>query len=235
VVMSKTGQGILGRLSGLLSLSRQIPVARAPIKQVKDNKGKNLTIMDLSSKNQGDQQLTADEKKEKKEIKPSNLKQSEGSKEKQAIIQVKEEDFFKSIIARPGDTVIQLAASLYSRTDEEVLNFIQNYNPEIKNINLIDVGQEIIFPPLSLLHQGPTFTVHIASFGPFRYARDMFQELLKEGHEAYIIPIYNTQKGKFFRVTLGNFKNREEAERFATIILKKGISDYAEAIRVEMK
>jgi len=233
--MSKTGQGILGRLSGLLSLSRQVHVARAPIKQVKENKGKNLTIMDLSSKNQGDQQLTTDDQKEEKEIKQGNLKQSEGSKEKQAIIQVKEEDFFKSIIARPGDTVIQLAASLYSRTDEEVLNLIQNYNPEIKNINWIDVGQEIIFPPLSLLHQGPTFTVHIASFGPFQYARDMFQELLKEGHEAYIIPIYNTQKGKFFRVTLGNFKNREEAERFAAIILKKGISDYAEAIRVEMK
>ncbi|MBW2001581.1 MAG: SPOR domain-containing protein, partial [Deltaproteobacteria bacterium] len=54
-------------------------------------------------------------------------------------------------------------------------------------------------------------------------------------HEVYIIPVYNTQKGKFFRVTLGNLKNREEAERFAATILKNGISDYAEAIRVEMK
>jgi len=156
-------------------------------------------------------------------------------KEKRAIIQEKDEDFFKSVIAQPGDTVIQLAASVYSRTDEEVLNLIQKYNPEIKDINWIDVGQEIIFPPLSLLDQNPTFTVHIASFGPFKYARDLFQELLKEGHEVYIIPVYNTQKGKFFRVTLGNLKNREEAERFAATILKNGISDYAEAIRVEMK
>jgi type II secretory pathway predicted ATPase ExeA len=233
--MSQIGQDIVGRLSGLLPVSRQVPVGRDPIEQVQEKKGKNQKIMDLSSKNRVKQQLPPDVHTEEKEIKLVNLMQSEGSKEKRAIIRERDEDFFKSVIAQPGDTVIQLAASVYSRTDEEVLNLIQKYNPEIKDINWIDVGQEIIFPPLSLLHQGPAFTVHIASFGPFRYARDMFQKLLKEGHEAYIIPVHNTQKGKFFRVTLGNFKNREEAERFAAVILKNGISDYAEAIQVEMK
>lgn len=233
--ISQIGQDILGRLSGLIPVSRQVPVDRVPIKHVQEKKGENRKIMDLSSKNRGKQQLPSDVHTEEKEIKPVNLMQSEGSKEKRVIIRERDEDFFKSVIAQPGDTVIQLAASMYSRTDEEVLNLIQKYNPEIKDVNWIDVGQEIIFPPLSLLDQGPTFTVHIASFGPFKYARDLFQELLKEGHEVYIIPVHNTQKGKFFRVTLGNFKNREEAESFAAVILKKGISDYAEAIRVEMK
>ena len=233
--MSQMGQGILERLSGLIPVIRQVPVDRAPIEQVQEKKGINRKIMDLSSKNRVKQQLPSDVHTEEKEIKPVNLMQSEGSKEKRAIIRERDEDVFKSVIAQPGDTVIQLAASVYSRDDEEVLNLIQKYNPEIKDINWIDVGQEIIFPPLSLLDQGLTFTVHIASFGPFKYARDLFQELLKEGHEVYIIPVYNTQKGKFFRVTLGNFKNREEAEIFAVTILKKGISDYAEAIRVEMK
>jgi len=235
VGMSQIGQGILGRLSGLLPVSRQVPVDRVPIEQAQEKKGINQKIIDLSSQNRVKQQLPSDVHTEEKEIKPVNLMQSEGSKEKRAIIRKRNENLFKSFIAQPGDTVIQLAASVYSRTDEEVLNLIQKYNPEIKDINWIDVGQEIIFPPLSLLDQNPTFTVHIASFGPFKYARDLFQELLKEGHEVYIIPVYNTQKGKFFRVTLGNLKNREEAERFAATILKNGISDYAEAIRVEMK
>ena len=233
--MSQIGQGILGRLSGLLPVSRQAPVDRAPIEQAQEKKGINQKIIDLSSQNRVKQQLPSDVHTEEKEIKLANLMQSEGSKKKRAIIRKRNEDLFKSFIAQPGDTVIQLAASVYSRTDEAVLNLIQKYNPEIKDINWIDVGQEIIFPPLSLLDQNPTFTVHIASFGPFKYARDLFQELLKEGHKVYIIPVYNTQKGKFFRVTLGNLKNREEAERFAAMILKNGISDYAEAIRVEMK
>jgi cell division septation protein DedD len=59
--------------------------------------------------------------------------------------------------------------------------------------------------------------------------------LLKEGYEVYIIPVYDTKKGKFFRVTLGNFKSHKEAEDFAATILKKGISDYAEAIWLEMR
>ena len=236
VGMSQIGQGIVGRLSGLLPVRRQVPVDRAPIKQVQEKNGENRKIKgSFIKKNQEKQQLISDVHTKEKEIKPVNLMQPEGSKEKQAIIRERDEDFFRSVIAQPGDTVIELAASVYSRTDKEILNLIQKYNPEIKDINWIDVGQEIVFPPLSLLDQGPTFTVHIASFGPFKFARDLFQELLKEGHEVYIIPVHNTQEGKFFRVTLGNFKNRKEAESFAVVILKKGISDYAEAIRVEMK
>ena len=222
--MSQIGQGILGRLSGLIPVSRQVPVDRARIKQVQEKKAKN----------RGKKQLISDVHTEEKAIKPVNLMQSEGSKKKRAIIRERDEGF-KLVIAKPGDIVTQLAASYYGRTDEKLLTLIQKYNPEIKDINWIDVGQEIIFPPLSLLNHAPIFTVHIASFGPFKYARDLFQELLKDGYEVYIIPVYNNQKGKFFRVTLGNFKNREEAESFAAVILKKGISDYAEAIRVEMK
>ncbi len=214
VGMSQIRRGILGRLSGFISVGHQVPLDRVPREQ---------------------EQLPSDVQTEDRKIEPGDLMQPEGPKEIQGILQRKDKEFFKSVIARPGDTVIQLAANVYGRADEKILNLIQKYNPEIKDINWIDVGQEIIFPPLSLLDQGPTFTVHIASFEPFKHARDMFQELLKEGYEVYIIPVYDTQKGNFFKVTLGNFKDRKEAENFAATILKKGISDYAEAIWLEMR
>jgi general secretion pathway protein A len=223
--MSEIGQGIIGKLSGLQPVSRQIPVDRVTIEQVQEKEGIN----------RGKQKPPSDVKMEEKKVQSVNLIQPEVSKEKKAIIRKNDEDFFKSVIAQSGDTILQLAASVYSRTDEEVLNLIQKYNPEIKDINWIDVGQEIIFPPLSLLDKVPTFTVHIASFGPFQYAQDLFQTLMKEGYKVYIIPVYRNQKRKFFRVTLGDFKNRKEAESFAAVILKRGISDYAEAIKVEMK
>ena len=214
VGMSQIGRGILGRLSGFISVSHQVPLDRVPREQ---------------------EQLPSDVQTEDRKIEPGDLMQPEGPKEIQGILQRKDKEFFKSVIAKPGDTVIQLAANVYGRADEKILNLIQKYNPEIQDINWIDVGQEIIFPPLSLLDQGPTFTVHIASFEPFKYARDLFQELLKEDYEVYIIPVYDTKKGKFFRVTLGNFKSHKEAEDFAATILKKGISDYAEAIWLEMR
>lgn len=214
VGMSQIERGILGWLSGFISVGHQVPLDRVPGEQ---------------------EQLPSDVQTEDRKIEPGDLMQPEGPKEMHGIFQRKDKEFFKSVIAKPGDTVIQLAANVYGRADEKILNLIQKYNPEIKDIDWIDVGQEIIFPPLSLLDQSPTFTVHIASFEPFKYARDLFQELLKEGYEVYIIPVYDTKKGKFFRVTLGNFKSHKEAEDFAATILKKGISDYAEAIWLEMR
>ena len=77
--------------------------------------------------------------------------------------------------------------------------------------------------------------MHIASFKPFEYAQDLFQELLRQGYEAYIIPAHDSQEGNFYRVTIGDFKNVHEARGYAAEILKNNISDYAKAIRLEMR
>ena len=140
-----------------------------------------------------------------------------------------------AVVVKKGDTLIKLAIDVYSRSDKDILNLIHKQNPGIRDLNIIEVGQEIIFPPLSRLNHGPTFTVHIASFKPFESARNMFQELLTEGHEAYVIPIYNTQAGKVFRITLGNFEDQQQAENYSKEILKNNISDYAKVIQLEIR
>jgi len=142
---------------------------------------------------------------------------------------------FKSVIVKNGDTLIQLAATIYGRADDAILKHIQQYNPELRDINRISVGQQLRFPPLPLTDRGLTFTVHIASYKQLESAQNLFQQLLKEDYEAYIIPVYNTERGKVFRVTLGNFRRRKEAENYAAVILKKGISDFAKTIRLETR
>jgi general secretion pathway protein A len=140
-----------------------------------------------------------------------------------------------SVIVKEGDTLTELATNAYGYANDEILNLIQEHNPEIQDINIIEVGQTINFPPLSISEDGQSYTVHIASFIPFDNARELFQKLIKDGYEAYIVPAYNAQKGKLFRVTVGNFKSEEKARAYASQILEKGISDYAVAIRLEMK
>ncbi|MBE9593444.1 MAG: LysM peptidoglycan-binding domain-containing protein, partial [Proteobacteria bacterium] len=147
VGVSQIGQGILKRFYRLIPVSHKVLVDRVPIEQAQEKKVTNREKIDSSyNKTQVKEEFPSDVQTEDREIKAIDLMQPEGSKDK---------EFFKSVIAKPGDTVTQLAASLYGRTDEKVLNLIQKFNPEIKDINWIDVGQEIIFPPLSLLHQGP--------------------------------------------------------------------------------
>ena len=152
---------------------------------------------------------------------------------------VKAPEPVQSVIAKQGDTLLKMAARVYGYADENVLKSVLEHNPEITDGNWIDVGQRINFPELKKestgLDQEPTYTVHIASYTPFENAGEMFQGLLKAGYEAYILPVYDAEKGKIFRVTLGSFKNRREADAFASALLRRGISDYAETVRLEMR
>ncbi len=145
------------------------------------------------------------------------------------------EESWTTIVVKEGDTLTAMALNVYGQADENIISLVQKHNPQLEDINLLEVGQELVFPPLSSSSPGPVFTVHIASFGPFQPALDMFQKLMNEGYEAYIMPVYDAQKGKFFRVTLGNFKSQQEAKEYADIILQNNVSDYAKAMRLEMR
>lgn len=52
------------------------------------------------------------------------------------------------ITVKPGDTLLKLSRQIYGSADEKILTSIQRENPEITNINNIEIGQKIIFPHL---------------------------------------------------------------------------------------
>jgi phage tail protein X len=145
------------------------------------------------------------------------------------------EESWTKIAVKEGDTLTSMAMNVYGQADENIIRLVQKHNPQLADINLLTVGQEIVFPPLSSTSPGPVFTVHIASFEPFRPALDLFKKLMNEGYEAYIMPVYDAQKGKVFRVTLGNFKSEQEAKSYADTIIQNNVSDYAKAMRLEMR
>ena len=138
-------------------------------------------------------------------------------------------------VVKDGETLIELVADVYGRSDENILNRVQAANPEIRDINFIEVGQRIVFPPLPEADRGPIFTVHIASYRPFENARRMFLELLEQGYEAYIIPVHHVRNEKVFRITLGNFATARDADIYARKIRKENLSDYAEVIRLDTR
>jgi type II secretory pathway predicted ATPase ExeA/phage tail protein X len=142
----------------------------------------------------------------------------------------------KSLVVKPGDTLLELAIQVYGTANETIIDSIRQSNPGIRDVNRIEVGQEIFFPPLKAAEKkGGTFTVHIASFKAFERARDYFQELVGSGYEAYIIPANDPMKGAVFRIALGSFESREDGDVYAALILNRRVSDYAETIELEMK
>jgi type II secretory pathway predicted ATPase ExeA len=139
------------------------------------------------------------------------------------------------VTVKEGDTIIGLAIDIYGRSGEDIFRQIRERNPEINHLDRIAIGQKIVFPVLPETSQGFTFTVQVASYEPSEAARNLFKKLLKQGHEAYLIPVSNSKTGKFFRITLGNFKTHEEAEGYAKRVIEDKISDYAKVIQLEMR
>ena len=66
-------------------------------------------------------------------------------------------DPWKNIIVKNGDTLAELAISVYGHVNDNILKLIKKFNPEIKDIDLIEKNQKIVFPPLSLLEQGEIY------------------------------------------------------------------------------
>jgi general secretion pathway protein A len=205
-IISRKGQNFLRRLSWLVPISSQ-------------------TANDSSR-----EQLLAKEKT-KGEIEAV----SGEATRMESSLRADDEDTWKIVIARSGDSVSRLVASVYGWANASSLNLVWKYNPQIRDLNRIQVSQEIIFPPLSVLYQGPTFTVHIATFKHFEHAQNLFQELRKKGYRAHIISAHDIRKGEGFGVSLGNFNDRQEAEDFAATVLDKGVSGYAKVIHLNTK
>jgi hypothetical protein len=136
------------------------------------------------------------------------------------------------IKVKRGDTLTKLSIDIYGRVDGEILEMIRRHNPNLYNIDLISVGQEILFPALPSRGQEAHYTVQIASFKDFKNAQEQFQRLIKSGNEAYILPIADEEQA--FCVTLGRFQNRPEAELFALSLLIKNVSKEVEVIKINL-
>ena len=63
-----------------------------------------------------------------------------------------------------GQTLRELALEAYGEADEAILAMLQEVNPVIEDINLIEVGQRITFPPLSM--EGPVSDDQVARHVP---------------------------------------------------------------------
>jgi len=176
----------------------------------------------------------------KYEIAKSEVKKGLPIPKLKSNILVKQENLLKIkkeiITVKPGDTLLGLAMKIYGYADERTLDEIQKENPEIRDVNLIDVGQKITFskPLFRNNKYRSIYSVHIASFKQVKSARSEFERLIKGGFEPYILPFDHPKKGKRFRVAVGAFKDKASAEYYGKKLLDMGLVEYAEPISIDI-
>lgn len=64
------------------------------------------------------------------------------------------------------------------------------------------------------------YYVYVASFQNREYAQTLRDRLAKGGYAVHVVPVELTGKGKWYRVTLGAYPTREEAERVKASVAK---------------
>jgi len=125
------------------------------------------------------------------------------------------------VVVGPGDVLSRLVAETYGRTDLTMLDFVKAANPELANIDVLLVGQRLRFPafePRALVHRvdDSVYRLHLvtvwdtegSTFSRVRTA------VARSGRQLYVTPVALTRSETAFRVMVGPFGDRREAETF---------------------
>lgn len=196
------------------------------------DKGIEVSVIDVKTENKlisSDKEGFPDEEVNKEEVAlNADIEVSSN------IPNIAKESTDKIITVKENETLAQLALVIYGYVNDRVLKLIKDNNPEIADINLIIAGQKINFPSIDISSDGKQiYTVHIASATPFEKADNLYYDLTRKGYEVYIMPVYDQDNKKIFRITIGSFTDKEGAEGYAKELMDKGVSDFANVIKLE--
>lgn len=126
------------------------------------------------------------------------------------------------VTVRSGDTLGVLVFSAYGRADFTLIDHVRMANPAITDVNVIEVGRRLRFPPLEpsrMIHrQGESrYVLHLATVAltGTRTLDRLRAATAAEGRKVYVIPVRFTSSFEVYRVLVGDFEDRTEAERFS--------------------
>ncbi len=145
-VMSRGGQNFLWRLARLTSISYQAPFRKVPKEQAFVKKTINRKI-DVVSTNPMEKEVMPGDQTEEKAADSVDVIPPEEPKEMDSTLGAEDKDTWKTVIVKQGDSLSKLVAAVYGRVNENNLKLVREHNPVIEDINRIELGQKIIFPP----------------------------------------------------------------------------------------
>lgn len=127
----------------------------------------------------------------------------------------------------PDETLGAMAVKTYGVASETVLDLIQMANKGLADLNRVRDGQSVLFPVItreSMLARGEDGRLHIhyASFYALDNARRVTERFQREGLDSFFLAS-RQGTGQVFRVYVGSFARREEAERLLNTIEFKNL------------
>ncbi|HSB07275.1 MAG TPA: AAA family ATPase [Thermodesulfobacteriota bacterium] len=129
---------------------------------------------------------------------------------------------------KKGWTLSFLAQQYYNRVNPTLLDLILEFNPQITDLNLIFVNQQITIPTITeelLLIQraGQRYGIYLGTFSDEESAHSLRENLVLKGKSFLIIPRKVSPQHTWFRVLAGEFTTREEGLETIRTLRQQGL------------
>jgi general secretion pathway protein A len=132
------------------------------------------------------------------------------------------------IVVKSGENLSLLSRNYYHIANPTLIDFILQSNPEITNADLIKIDQKIKIPKMteeSLVNQSPdhSFKIHVGTFWSSEFSKVYHDEPALKNKTIEIIPLKVSPTEIWYRVFVGDFKDRDEALNTIYLLKKKGL------------
>jgi hypothetical protein len=110
----------------------------------------------------------------------------------------------------------------YGWAELTLLDFVKAANPELTSIDVLQVGQRLRMPPFeprALVQSvdGSKYRVHVLTVWDTQgqVVEKLRQALARRGRRVHVAPVSLTQRDSAYRVLVGDFTDRRDAEAFS--------------------
>ena len=161
---------------------------------------------------------------------PSSASTSYQTTPPSASIAVMDREYkLKEVVAvKEGQTVSQLTQKYYGRVDLTLIDLLLELNPEITNVHLIMVDQEIRIPNITeelliIPYTDHTYKIHAGTFETPDPAKLYSNEPELKGKKMEVFPRKVSSRETWYRVVIGKFDNKDEVLEMVSLLKKRGV------------
>jgi general secretion pathway protein A len=145
---------------------------------------------------------------------PQQLVKDQEPQEANAKVEIEPES--QQVIIPHGSSIYKIASETYGANTALGVDLIREFNPEIKDLNRVFVGQPLLLPALTpgtLLRKQPdgSYRLIATTFYRLPKAGEYVARLRNEGYQVTITPRKVTDNLLLYRVEIGGLKGFEEA------------------------
>jgi len=127
----------------------------------------------------------------------------------------------REIVVGPGDALSGLITRNYGRAELTLLDFVKTANPDVTSIDMVRVGQRLKLPPFeprALVQKadGSVYRLHLMTVWDTQgqTLQRLREAVASAGRQVYVIPVNLTERDMAYRVLVGDFADRRDAEAF---------------------